>query len=142
MRRGKLQPGRTLDDHFDSKTLVKACVAAGCAGIEYTLRRRDAHVMVPWIREHYPELFLLVGSTIDDDRIVTQMKKRHPQLLTLAEIDALGLDGFVSMIGWSAAVCLDHRRSRRDPAHRRGCVSYCGRTRRGVPPSLHPGPCQ
>ena len=90
-----------VDDHFDSKMLVEACVAAGCRGIEYTLRRRDAHVMIPWIRAHYPELYLLVGSTLDDDRIVARMKKRHPQLLTLAEIDAMNVDGFVSMIGWS-----------------------------------------
>jgi|GEM_PF-1081326 len=92
-----------VDDPFDSKTLVEACVAAGCRGIEYTLRRRDAHVMIPWIREHYPDLYLLVGSTLDDDRIVARMKKRHPQLLTVAEIDALDVDGFVSMIGWSEA---------------------------------------
>lgn len=90
-----------VDDDFDSRVLVEACVAAGCKGIEYTLRRRDAHIMIPWIRANYPDMYLLVGSTIDDDRIVTQMRKRHPQLLTLAEIDSMGVDGFVSMIGWS-----------------------------------------
>jgi len=89
-----------VDDELDSQMLVEACLAAGMKGIEYTLRRRDAHRMIPWIREKYPDLYLLVGSTLDDERIVRRMKRKHPQLLTIAELDAMGVDGYVSMIGW------------------------------------------
>ena len=85
-------------DEFDPKMLVKACVAAGAKGIEYTLRRLDANSMIPWIRENYPELYLLIGSTVDDDRIVNHARKRYPQLLTFAELDAMDIDGFVSML--------------------------------------------
>ena len=71
--------------------------------IEYTLRRRDAHQMIPWIRENYPDLYVLVGSTLDSEQIVAGLRRKHPQLLTVAELDAMGVDGFVSMIGWSEA---------------------------------------
>jgi len=90
-----------VDDEYDSKMLVEACIAAGMKAIEYTLRRRDAHKMVPWIRENHPDLFLLVGSTLDDEKIVRKMKRRHPQLLTVAELDAMDVDGYISMLGWS-----------------------------------------
>lgn len=88
-------------DHFDSRTLVEGCVQAGMTCIEYTLRRPDAHEMIPWIRKHYPELLLLAGSTLDNEMITRSMRRRHPQLLTIAELADLGVDGFVSMIGWS-----------------------------------------
>ncbi len=90
-----------VQDDFDSKMLIEACVKAGCKCIEYTLRRPDAHKMIPWIRENYPDLYLLVGSTLDNENIVVKARKRHPQLLSLAELSAMGIDGFVSMIGWS-----------------------------------------
>ena len=90
-----------VDDDFDSRMLVDACVAAGCTCIEYTLRRRDADTMIPWIRENYPDLHLLVGSTLDDEAILAKAKRRYPQLLTLAELDAMDVDGFISMLGFS-----------------------------------------
>ena len=85
----------------DSKMLVEACVDAGAKGIEYTLRRPDADEMIPWIRENYPDLFLLAGSTIEDDDIVRHARKQHPHLLTLGELADMGVDGFVSAIGMS-----------------------------------------
>ena len=88
-------------DGLDSRTQVEACVAAGCAGIEYTLRKPDAREMIPWIRKNFPDLYLIVGSTVDSDRVVAGMKRRHPQLMTLAELAELDIDGFVSMLGWS-----------------------------------------
>jgi 2-keto-3-deoxy-6-phosphogluconate aldolase len=91
-----------VQDDFDSKKLVEACVQVGCTCIEYTLRRQDADTMIPWIKEHYPDLYLIVGSTIDDEKIVTQMRKKHSQLLSVNELDSMGVDGFVSMIGWSS----------------------------------------
>jgi len=90
-----------VNNGFDSRMLVEACIEAGCKGIEYTLRRNDAHKMIPWIREHYPNLYLLVGSTLDDEPIVRRMRAIHPQLLTLSEIAEYDVDGFVSMLGYS-----------------------------------------
>ena len=89
------------EDGFDSRVLVEACLLAGMKGIEYTLRRHDAPEMIPWIRKNFPDLFLLVGSTLDDERIVRKMRKKHPQIRTLAEVTLWGVDGFVSMLGWS-----------------------------------------
>ena len=91
-----------VQDNFDSKALIEGCLKAGCKCIEYTLRRSDAHEMIPWIRKNYPDLYLLVGSTVDNDRIINQMKRKHPQLMTLAQIAELDVDGFVSMLGWSS----------------------------------------
>lgn len=90
-----------VQDDYDSKKLVEACVEAGCKCIEYTLRRRDADKMIPWIREQYPELHLFIGSTLDNDRIVNKMRLKYPQLLTISELADIGVDGFVSMLGWS-----------------------------------------
>jgi hypothetical protein len=56
--------------------------------------------MIPWIKETYPDLYVLVGSTLDDDTILGKMRDRHPQLLTLEELADMGVDGFVSMSGW------------------------------------------
>lgn len=90
-----------VNDDLDSRMLVDACVEAGAKGIEYTLRRHDADKMIPWIRENYPDLYLLAGSTIDDEGIVGRLKSRHPQILTVAELDAMGVDGLVSMMAFS-----------------------------------------
>jgi 2-keto-3-deoxy-6-phosphogluconate aldolase len=89
-----------VEDGLDSKLLVEACVMAGCKGLEYTLRRHDAHIMIPWIRENYPDLILLVGSTLDGNSIVEQARLSHPQMLTLDELASIGVDGFVSMVGF------------------------------------------
>lgn len=90
-----------VDDSFDTLMLVEACVSAGFAAIEYTLRRKDANTMIPLIKERYPDLAVLVGSTLDDDGMVERMRNRHPQLLTLDELDSIGVDGFVSQLSWS-----------------------------------------
>jgi 2-keto-3-deoxy-6-phosphogluconate aldolase len=90
-----------VEDDFDSMALLEGCIKAGMTAIEYTLRRRDADRMIPWIRRHHPDLYLLVGSTVDDEKIVARQKRRFPQLLTVAELDAMGVDGFVSMLGWT-----------------------------------------
>jgi 2-keto-3-deoxy-6-phosphogluconate aldolase len=91
------------NDGFDARMLVEACLAAGVRGIEYTLRRPDAPEMIPWLRRRHPELYLIVGSTLDDDDVTTAMRRRHPALRTLAELDDMGVDGFVSMLGFREA---------------------------------------
>jgi 2-keto-3-deoxy-6-phosphogluconate aldolase len=87
------------EDGFDSRRLVEACALAGCKAIEYTLRRRDARVMIPWIRDNDPELSILVGSTLEGTSIVERARLNYPQLLTLDELDSIGVNGFVSMVG-------------------------------------------
>lgn len=87
-------------DAFDTQVLMEGCLAAGVRAIEYTLRRPDAKKMIPWIRKRYPDMYLLAGSTLDSDRIVTRMRSKHPQLMTLRELKDAGVDGFVSMLGW------------------------------------------
>ena len=87
------------DDH-DSIRLIEACLEAGCRVIEYTQRRPDADTMIPWLRRHCPELHVLAGSTLDDDRVLRRARRRHPQLRTLSELADMGVDGFVSLVGW------------------------------------------
>lgn len=90
-----------VHDDRDSHLLLEACVEAGCRVVEYTLRRSDAHTMIPWIRHRFPDIHILVGSTLDDDAIVRQVRRRHPQMRTLAELADMGVDGFVSYVGWN-----------------------------------------
>lgn len=87
-------------DNFDTPVLLEGCLEAGVKVIEYTLRRPDAHVMIPKIRKQYPDLCILAGSTLDDDVMIHQLRRQNPVLLTVAELDAIGVDGFVSMLGW------------------------------------------
>jgi 2-keto-3-deoxy-6-phosphogluconate aldolase len=81
--------------------LVESCLEAGLEAIEYTQRRRDAPEMIVRIQERYPELRLLVGSTIDDDCLLQRARRRNPQLRTLAELADLGVAGFISATGFS-----------------------------------------
>ena len=90
-------------DAWDPRRKVEACAQAGARVIEYTLRCPDARELIPWIRCEHPDLVLLVGSTLDDEGIVRERRRQFPQLMSVAELADLGVHGFVSMIGWSAA---------------------------------------
>ncbi len=92
-----------VDSGLDSKMLVEACVDAGMKCIEYTQRRPDSDKMIPWIREQYPNLHLLIGSTLDDDKITIERRRQFPHLLTIAELEAFKPAGYVSMLGWREA---------------------------------------
>ena len=89
-----------VNDDRDSHLLVEACVEAGCRVIECTQRRKDAPTLIPWIRRQFPQLHILAGSTLDDDVMVHQTRRRHPQVRTLDELVDMGVDGFVSLVGW------------------------------------------
>ena len=89
-----------VDDGFEPKRLVEACVEAGMKCIEYTQRKPDSDKMIPWIRDQYPDLHLLVGSTLDNDRIVKERRRQFPNLLTIGELEAFKPAGYVSMLGW------------------------------------------
>jgi len=86
----------------DSRQLVEACVDAGCKGIEYTLRRRDAPEIIPWIRESFPDLYIIAGSTLDSEPILRRARSRHPQLRSLKELVDMGVDGIASLVGFQA----------------------------------------
>ena len=92
-----------VKDDFQSRTLVEGCVEAGMKVIEYTLRREDAREAIPWIRKEFPDLYLIVGSTVDNDDIVRQLRSRHPQLMTLQELADLDVHGFISQMTWREA---------------------------------------
>jgi 2-keto-3-deoxy-6-phosphogluconate aldolase len=92
--------------------LLEGCLKADVRVIEYTLRRQDAPQMIEQIRKDYPDLYILVGSTLDDSRIVSQCRRKHEQLMTLPELDTADVDGFVSMIGWPLDVIREYSSKR------------------------------
>ncbi|MCF6175747.1 MAG: hypothetical protein L3J71_08265 [Victivallaceae bacterium] len=92
-----------VNDGLDAKLQIRACVQAGFRVIEYTQRREDLQVILPWIQANYPELYLLIGSTMDNDLIVNSQCLHFPQLLTLDELAKLEVDGFISMLKYSSA---------------------------------------
>ena len=87
-------------DDYNTEVLLKGCELAGVNVIEYTLRRDDAAQVIPTLKERYPDNVVFVGSTIDDDAIVVQMKEKCPQLMTVDEV-APYVDGFVSMLPYT-----------------------------------------
>ena len=89
-----------VHDAFSTETLLAGCKLAGVRAIEYTQRREDSNRVIPTLRAHFPDATVMVGSTIDGDAIVRQMRRHHPQLLTIAEL-APFVDGFVSMLPYS-----------------------------------------
>ncbi len=88
-------------DTPDWKKQAHACVEAGCQVIEITLRLSNATEVIEWFLNEYPDHYVLVGSTLEEDSVVEKMRSRFPQLRTLDELSALGVHGFVSMTGWS-----------------------------------------
>ena len=87
-------------DDFDTETLLEGCRLAGLTVLEYTLRRPDADRVIPTLQARFPNALIFAGSTIDDERIVRQMKGKFPQLLTVAEL-APFVDGFISMLPYT-----------------------------------------
>lgn len=87
-------------DEYDTDMLLEGCRLAGLKVIEYTLRRTDADRVIPTLKGKFPNAVIFVGSTIDDEGIVNQMKEKYPQLMTIAEL-APYVDGFVSMLPYS-----------------------------------------
>ena len=78
--------------------------------LEYTLRRPDAHMVIPTLKNRYPDDVIYVGSTVDCDAIVVQMREKHPQLLTVGEL-APFVDGFVSMLPYSDETLEKYRKT-------------------------------
>jgi len=89
-----------VKDNFDTEVLLEGCRLAGVQVLEYTLRREDAHLVIPTLKQRFPHTVVFSGSTIDSEPIVNQMKGKFPQLMTVAEL-APFVDGFVSMLPYS-----------------------------------------
>lgn len=87
-------------DSFDTETLLEGCRLAGVKSIEYTLRRADAHKVIPTLKSRMEGVTVFVGSTVDSEEITLQMKRHYPQLMTIKEL-APYVDGFVSMLPYS-----------------------------------------
>jgi len=87
-------------DDYDTEMLLEGCKIAGVDVIEYTLRRDDAKQVIPILKKKFPNTIFFVGSTLDDDAIVAQMKEQYSQLMTIDEI-APYADGFVSMLPYT-----------------------------------------
>ena len=87
-------------DEYDTEVLLAGCDLAGVEVLEYTLRRDDAAEMLPLLKKRYPNHIVFVGSTIDDERIVYQMRRKYPQLMTVAELSPY-VDGYVSMLPYT-----------------------------------------
>ena len=85
-----------VKDELDTEMLLEGCRLAGLQVVEYTLRREDAAEVIPTLREKLPGVVLFVGSTIDDEKVVNQMKGKFPQLMTISEL-APYVDGYISM---------------------------------------------
>lgn len=99
-----------VKDNFDTEMLLAGCALAGVNVLEYTLRRPDAHKVIPTLKNRYPAHVVYVGSTIDDETITLQMREKHPQLMTVAEL-APFVDGFVSMLPYSDETLEKYRRT-------------------------------
>jgi len=89
-----------VKDSFDTEVLLEGCRLAGVEVLEYTLRREDAHLVIPTLKNRFPDTLVFSGSTIDSECIVAQMKGKFPQLMSLREL-APYVDGFVSMLPYT-----------------------------------------
>lgn len=97
-------------DEYHTQTLLEGCRLAGLNAIEYTLRRPDANEIIPTLKAKFPDAVVFVGSTIDDDKIVLQMRDKFPQLMTIGEL-APYVDGFVSILPYSNETLQKYRDS-------------------------------
>ncbi len=89
-------------DGYDTETLLRGAELAGVKVIEYTLRREDAHLVIPSLKQKFPAFTVCTGSNIDSEKIIRNMKRLHPQLMTMGEM-APWADGFVSMLPFTDA---------------------------------------
>ncbi|MBN2294926.1 MAG: bifunctional 4-hydroxy-2-oxoglutarate aldolase/2-dehydro-3-deoxy-phosphogluconate aldolase [Pirellulales bacterium] len=85
-----------VGDRFDAVMLAEASVAAGARVVEITCRRENVCEDIRRIKRAFPELMILVGSTVDDGPMIDFLRRRKPQMPTIGELCDLGVDGIVS----------------------------------------------
>jgi 2-keto-3-deoxy-6-phosphogluconate aldolase len=91
-----------VKDDWDTGMLLDACRKAGVKAIEYTLRRQDAHEVIPSLPASCPDMKILVGSVLDSERIIKQLHRNNPQLMTFGQLAGCGVHGFISMFEFSS----------------------------------------
>ena len=89
-----------VKDDFDTEVLLEGCRLAEIPVLEYTQRREDSHLVIPTLKERFPDAVVLVGSTIDADCVMNQLKSKYPQCMTIDQL-APYVDGFVSILPYS-----------------------------------------
>lgn len=87
-------------DSFDPLFLCEIVQEAGFPAVEFTLRREDLE-KIPVMRREFPELLLLIGSTIDQPEMVRFLRKKR-EFYSLPELCSLGADGLVSILSFRA----------------------------------------
>ncbi len=85
-------------DAFDAVALAEASVAAGANVVEITCRRSDVRDDIRRVVRQFPDLTVLVGSVVDDGRLLTHLRLRRPDFPSLDELADLGVHGFVSAL--------------------------------------------
>jgi 2-keto-3-deoxy-6-phosphogluconate aldolase len=85
-------------DAFDALKLAEICVRAEIDVIEVTCRRPDVVAEIKEIKSRYPQLKILVGSTVDNDQIVNHIRNFNKNMPTIKELSCLGVDGFVAQL--------------------------------------------
>jgi len=96
-------------DRLDAVLLADVCVEAGLDVIEITCRRANVVEEIRRIKAAHPDLFLLVGSTVDNDDMVHFLRRRGRDQPTLEELADLGVDGFVAQFPFSDATIERYR---------------------------------
>ena len=96
--RGGFAPIMMLDDDLDPIMLAELVQEAGLPAIEYTVRRTDQE-KIAQIRKEFPDLLLLVGSTIDQPPVVDFLKQRRT-FHSLDELCEIGVDCIISFLNF------------------------------------------
>ena len=87
-----------VSDSFDAVRLAEAAVAAGAAAVEITCRRKNVADEIRRVRKALPDLIIVVGSVVDDGPMLDFLRRRRPDMPSIAELASLGIDGVVSMM--------------------------------------------
>ncbi len=100
-----------VKDERDTSMLLDACRKAGVKAIEYTFRRQDAHEVIPSLPASCPDMKILIGSVLDSERIIKQLHRKNPQLMTFEQLAGCGVHGFISMFEFSSETINKYRNS-------------------------------
>ncbi len=114
-------------DRFDAVLLAEAAVVAGAEVVEITCRRSGVCDDIERSKRAFPELMILVGSTVDDGPMLDFLQRRRPDMPSIGQVCDLGVDGIVSAMplsldtvallgsGWDLILGDRYRRYKRRP---------------------------
>jgi 2-keto-3-deoxy-6-phosphogluconate aldolase len=87
-----------VGDRFDIQVLARASVEAGVKAIEITCRRPNARAEIGLVKRDFPQLVVLVGSVVDEGPMLKHLRRRQPQMPSIADLLDAGADGIVSAL--------------------------------------------